>query len=380
MTEVLLWLCIIVVIYVYFVYPLFILILSKCRPAPHVLNAHIRPDVSLIITAYNEEKVISQKIDNSLLLDYPSEDIEIIVVSDGSTDSTNEIVRGYRDQGVKLVSLETNQGKSAAQNCAMAEAHGEIIIFTDADVLLQHDAIRKVIRNFADSAVGCTIGKISYTNIGDTPVSEGEGIYWRYEQFLREKESEAGNFSMGSGFMAIRRTLLQPINPDVGEDFVLPMQAVISGFRVIYESEAVSETILHQSAATDMFRTKVRVISKDLRGLLYCRSILNPIRYPLYSWGLISHKLLRWLVPYFLIIIFITNLLLLHMFIYIVIFIVQMTFYLSALICYISQKYGKSLSICKIPFSFCLVNIAALVGVARFFMGKKSGQWEPVRR
>lgn len=180
--------------------------------------------------------------------------------------------------------------------------------------------------------------------------------------------------------MAIRRSLFHPFDPNVGEDFVLPMQIAMSGYRVVYESQAVSETVLHQTKARDMLRSKIPVISKELRGLFLCKAIPNPFRYPFYAWGLISHKLLRWLVPYFLIIIFCFNLLLLGHPFYHLTLVLQIAFYAFAIAGYLLQRKGKPPRILGIPFSFCLVNLAALVGVARFVIGKKSGRWEPVRR
>lgn len=367
-------------LYVYFGYPLLLVIFSKLHRGPQMQKAVITPAVSLVIPAYNEEKVIAQKIENSLALDYPQEKLEIIVASDGSTDGTNKIVRGFGSRGVKLVTLNPNQGKSSAQNHAVAEAQGDILFFSDANVMLRPDAVRKVVSNFGDGKVGCMVGKVTYLNEEDTSVSHGEGLYWRYELFLRSKESELGNFAMGSGpIMAIRRDLFKPLDPDVGEDFVLPMQTAMSGYRVVYEPEAISEEILFQNTPGSMFRSKVRVISKDLRGLLLCRAILNPFRYPLYAWGLISHKLLRWLVPYFLITLFAINALLLGQAFYRMTLSLQIAFYTLALAGYLWQKKSKATHILGIPFSFCLVNMAALVGVVRFVVGKKAGRWEPVR-
>ena len=378
--ESLFWFFVALIIYVYFGYTFLLLILSKIRPSQPVKKADITPNVSIVIAAYNEEKDIGRKIENSLQLDYPAEECEIIVASDGSTDRTNEIVNRYKEQGIKLVALETNQGKSTAQNQAVAEARNDIVIFTDSNVILQPNAVRKMVSNFCDEKIGCVVGKVTYLNEGDTSVSKGEGVYWRYELFLRKKESDLGNLAISSGpIMAIRREIFKPLDPDVGEDFVLPVQVAIEGYRVIYEPEAVSEEILSQDSPNSMFKSKVRIISKDLRGLSLNRKILNPLHYPLYSWGLISHKLLRWLVPCFLIIMLITNLSLIHIPLFQVIFILQIIFYMSALTGYLWQKKGKPLFIFGIPFSFCLVNLAALVGVARFLMGKKSGQWEPVR-
>ena len=226
--EIIFWLCIMFVFYIYFGYPLLLFILSRLRPAPRVKKGDISLNISLIIPAYNEEKVIADKIENSLLLDYPKEELEIIVASDGSTDKTNQIVRSFATLGVKLVLLNTNQGKSSAQNLAVTQARGEIIFFSDANVLLLPDAVKKIVRSFADPNVGCVVGKVIYLNQEDTSVSQGEGLYWRYELFLRAKESKLGNFAMGSGpIMAIRRSLFQPLDPDVGEDFVLPLQTVM---------------------------------------------------------------------------------------------------------------------------------------------------------
>ncbi len=378
--QIVFWFCILVIVYVYFGYPVLLLILSKIRLAPPVQKIDITPTVSLIIPAYNEEKVIAQKIENTLALDYPREKLEIIVASDGSTDHTNEIVGTFADQGISLVGLNPNRGKSTAQNLAVAEAHGEILFFTDANAMLEPIAIRKIVSNFNDERVGCVVGKVTYLNENDTSVSKGEGLYWRYELFLRAKESELGNFAMGSGpIMAIRRNLFQPLNPNVGEDFILPMQVAMEGYRVVYEPEAISEEILYQITPASMFRTKVRIVSKDLLGLFLCRAILNPFRYPLYTWGLISHKLLRWLVAYFLIALFPLNLLLMGHPFYNLILALQIAFYPLALLGYLWQKWGKPLHILGIPFSFCLVNLAALVGVTRFLMGKRTGRWVPAR-
>lgn len=374
------WIMVALVFYVYFGYPLLLIVFSKIWPAPPVRKADITPAVSLIIPAYNEEKVIGQKIENSLALDYAWDKLEIIVASDGSTDDTNEIVKTFAERGVKLVALNPKQGKSSAQNRAVAEAHGDILFFSDASVMLQPDAMQKIIRNFQDDKVGCVVGKVTYLNEKDTIVSQGEGIYWRYELFLRKKESELGNFAMGSGpVMAIKRNLFQPLDPNVGEDFVLPMKVAIGGQCVVYDPEAISKEILFQNTPASMFRSKVRVISKDLRGLFKCRDIMNPFRYPLYAWGLISHKLLRWLVPYFLIILFFCNLLLVNITFYAFLFVIQIFLYSLALAGYLCQIKNKPPRILGIPFSFCLVNLAALFGVGRCVLGKKEGQWEPVR-
>jgi cellulose synthase/poly-beta-1,6-N-acetylglucosamine synthase-like glycosyltransferase len=378
--EIILWLFIFIVAYVYLGYPLLLLTLFKLRNSSPMGKADITPAVSFIIPAYNEEKTIAQKIVNSLNLNYPKDRLEIIIVSDGSTDRTNEIVKIFIEQGVKFIALDTNQGKSCAQNKAVSLACGDILFFTDANVMLRRDAARIIVNCFKDNKIGCVVGKVAYVNESDSSVSQGEGFYWRYELFLRELESKIGNLAMGSGpIMAIRRALFQTLDPNAGEDFVLPIQIVMKGYRVIYEPEAISEEILFQNTPVKMVKSKIRIVSKDLRGLYLNKEILNPFRFPLYAWGLISHKLLRWLVPYFLIVIFFANLFLLSIPFYLSIFIVQIFFYIFSIIGYVWQKKKKPPLIFALPFSFSLVNLAALIGVGKSVAGKKSGKWETFR-
>lgn len=373
------WLLIGVVVYVYFGYLLLVVIIIKLWSAPAAKKADITPTVSLIIAAYNEEKVIARKIENVLALNYPRDKLEIIVSSDGSTDGTNEVVKSYEGSGVKLVALETNRGKSAAENGGLGVATGDIIIFSDATGMYNPDALRNLISPFCDNRIGCVTGLVKYGNIGFSAGSRGEGAYWRYEVFLRLLESSVGNLSLASGsILACRRSLIKPLDEAVGEDFVLPIKAALQGFRTVCVPEAVSRELIAETDR-DLFKTKVRIVSKDLRGLFLCRAILNPFRHPLYAWGLVSHKLLRWLVPYFLIVLFASNLFLLGQPFYNLILSFQIIFYTLAMVGYLWQKRGNPPQLLGIPFSFCLVNVAALIGVAKFAMGKKSGRWKPVR-
>jgi cellulose synthase/poly-beta-1,6-N-acetylglucosamine synthase-like glycosyltransferase len=325
--------------------------------------------------------VIADKIRNTLALDYPGDRLEITVVSDGSSDRTAELVRSYTAHGVALIDVPVNEGKASAQNRAAHRAIGDILLFTDANVHLPRSAVRKIVNAFRGDHVGCVVGKVTYLNQGETGVSDAEGFYWRYELFLRELESRVGNLAMGSGpIMALRRDLFEPLDPAVSEDFFLPMRAALKGYRTVFVPDAVSTERLFQVSPRDMFSTKVRTITLDTRGLFLCRGILNPFRYPLYSWGLVSHKLLRWLVPYFLIVLFAANLLLLDQPFYRFTIAAQILCYALAGAGYLWQRTGsKPPRILGIPFSFCLVNAAAAVGVARFLMGKKAGRWTPVR-
>jgi len=379
--QVLFWTTVGLIAYVYFGYPALLWLLSRLkgeRPAPP--DDDFEPTVSLIIAAYNEEAVIAQKLENSLALDYPPDKLQIIVVSDGSTDDTAEIARDHAAQGVQLVDLAQNVGKASAQNEAVKQTTGGILLFTDAEAFLEPATLRRLVRHFKDGSVGCVVGQVAYLNKGETGTSEGEGFYWRYELFVRRSESGVGNLVMGSGAtLAVRRDLFRPLDPAVSEDFVLPMGAALQGYRTVYDPTAIARLRLFQVSPQDMFRTKVRTITLDTRSVFLCRAILNPFRYPLYAWGLVSHKLLRWLVPYFLILLFVANLLLLRRPFYRLTLALQVAFYALAAAGYLWQRRGKPPRVLGIPFSFCLVNVAALVGVARFAMGKRAGRWEPVR-
>jgi len=352
--------------------------LRRAGPAPE--HDGYEPSVSIIIAAHNEETVIEDKIRNTLSLDYPAHKLQVLVGSDGSTDRTENLARRH-EPAIMLVRSESQVGKTSILNLAVDQASGEILLFTDANVLLQPDAVRNLVRHFVDPRVGCAVGRVTYWNHAETGIAEGEGLYWRYELGLREAESKIGNLAMGSGpIMALRARLFAALDPDVQEDFVLPLRVVTLGCRCIYDHTAVSQERLYQSTSQDMFASKARIVCMDLRGLLRNRRLLNPCRYPLVSWALLSHKLLRWLVPYFLIALFGVNLLLVHQPFYRFTLIAQVVCYALAGAGYLWQRTGrKPPLIVGIPSSFCLVNAAAAVGVARFLMGNKSGRWTPVR-
>jgi len=222
--QVLMWVNITLVVYVYIGYPVLLWLLNTIKrkqKAVLLSNDNFEPTVSMIIAAYNEEQVIAGKLENSLTLNYPKEKLEIIVVSDGSTDKTADIVRDYNGHRVKLVELQDNVGKACAQNEALKQATSDILFFTDANVSLKNDALCKLVRNFYDDTVGCVIGKVTYNNKSETSIGENEDFYWRYELFIRSQESNLGNLVAGSGpIFALRRTLFEPLDPAISDDFL----------------------------------------------------------------------------------------------------------------------------------------------------------------
>ena len=378
MIKVLFWVFMGIILYVYLVYPLLLMVISMFIKKP-VKKGNIEPSISIIISAYNEEKSIREKIENTLTLDYPKDKLEIIVASDGSTDTTNNIVKRFNDKGVRLVYESGHKGKSFIQNKAVKESTGEIIVFSDATSMYKQDALKILISNFNDDNIGCVTGKACYVNPEQSSTAEGESIYWRYELSLRKKESDIGILAMASGcFFAIRRECFVLLNADTSDDFVLPMNTIKKGCRVVYDDKAVAyDTVV--SSSKGLLKTKARTIGMDIKGLFLNKVLLNPFSHFAVAWSLISHKLLRWFIPFFLIGIFVCNLFLLDYRFYRIIFVLQILFYFLAILGYFFQKFGKRSKLGGMPLSFCVVNTAALIGTLKFLFGKASGKWEPIR-
>ncbi|GEM_PF-384538 len=376
---ILFWTSFALVAYVYFGYPLVLWLAARKRPRP-LRRANPPPTVSIIVAAHNEESCIEAKLRNLLALDYPHGKVEILIGSDGSSDRTEEIVRRYQSEGVGLVSFPQQHGKSPMQNSLVAFSSGAILVFTDADCLLAPSAVTQLLDHFADPRVGLVSACPRFRNTAESAITGNEGVYLRYETWIRERESSLGVLAMASGSLfAIRRSLWQPLAPHFGDDFVLPLRVLRAGFVNRLDTNVIAATDLSQSSPAAMFRMKTRIIAKDFRALLAHRDLLNPLRYGSVSVSLWSHKVLRWLVPYFLLAIFAANTSLLSASPYRLILVLQSGFYLLALSGYF---FGNRLTrrSWSIPMSFCLVNFAALIGTLRACAGRPSGAWTPERR
>jgi cellulose synthase/poly-beta-1,6-N-acetylglucosamine synthase-like glycosyltransferase len=370
--------CLAVVAYVYFVYP-FLLRLGAFGRRQSFQRGNAQPPVSVIVAAHNEESAIEAKLLNVLESDYPRERVEILIGSDGSSDRTEDIVRQFTNEGVGLISFPKQQGKSAMQNGLVAAVSGEILIFTDADCLLPSDALRRLIENFADMRVGLVTARPRYLNRSETSITENESLYLRYETWLREQESERGILAMASGSLfAMRRSLWHPLDPSLGDDFVLPLSVARSGMCNRLDSRVTVVTHLAQNLPDSMLRMKIRIVSKDCRALLEHLDLLNPLRHGALAIGLWSHKLLRWLVPYFLLALIAANACLLGRPLFRVLFGLQAAFYALALAGF-AKRDGAVKFPWSVPLSFCVVNLAALLGTLRCFVGRTSGKWTPER-
>lgn len=380
MLETLFFLFIVLIFYVYFGYPLIILVIAIINKTTVLKNDNFEPTVSLIIAAYNEEDIIEEKIKNSLSLDYRKDKLEIIIFSDASTDQTNTIVGQYQDKGIKFIHLSQRRGKTAGQNLAVSQATGEIIIFSDANALYRPEAIRKIVRNFFDRTVGCVCGELVYYNEDRSLIGDAESVYWDYEKFIKRQENRAASILGANGSIyAVRKKLFVSLPEEFISDFIEPFKIIEQGFRVIYEPAALS---FEQSTTNfhEEYDRKKRIINRSFYSLLHFKTFMNPLKYPLLSFQLISHKLLRWLIPIYLPIIFIVNWFLLNSLFFKITLVLQILFYSTAILGYLLEKKNWHIILFYTPFYYCLVNIASLQAIVEYFIKrKKVVTWKPIR-
>ena len=378
--EALFWLSAFGVFYAFAGYPLTIGLLAWVSPKP-VKKDGIAPKVSVIICAYNEEAVIGEKIENSLALDYPKEQIEIIVASDCSTDRTDQIVSEYAGRGVRLLTLTERKGKTAAQNLAVTRAEGEIIVFSDASILLEPDSIRNLVRNFSDPAVGCVSCEDKTVSIRDGKAVEDEGLYVKYEMLLRRWESSFGSLVGASGcFYGLRKPLWRHPEDFLVVDFTTALDVREQGYRTVSEPEAIAYVKTVASSDKE-FARRVRTATRGLVGLLHKRRLLNPFRFGFFSFQLFSHKLLRFLAPFLLILLMIANVALVSEgALYVGVLAVQGAFYAGACVGFFLKEKPDAPRAFSFPLYFVMVNWAILVAWVRVMQGKTDATWAPTRR
>lgn len=374
------WAAAFVVGYVYVGYPILIGLLGWLMPKP-VRQANIEPTVTLLISAFNEEHILGEKLKNALELDYPKSKMEILVISDASTDRTDQIVRSFSDQGVALLRMEERGGKTLGLNAAMKVAKSDIVIFSDANIMYRIDTIRRLVQNFADVSVGCATGDSQYVDDPHSAAHAQENSYWGYERFIRSMESMVASTVGGDGaIFAIRRELYQPLSPETINDLVIPLQIVVKGYRAVYEPTAIGR----EPSAGDFrkeFRRKRRIVNRSWRGVMSVPGVLNPFRVGMFAWQVWSHKVLRWLVLPFLLIGFLGCLSA-----YELGTVYQIGVWggiASILVATAGPFFPSSLGgvskLIQTVFYFYLVNLAAILGVAKALGGRVDRIWAPER-
>lgn len=366
----------IVLFYIYLGYPLLLLIFNRKKKISK--NDNFTPTVTFLISAYNEEKYIKERLENVLSLNYPKEKLEVIVISDASTDRTDDIVKQFEDEGVKLYRLNERRGKIAGQKEVLPMTKGEILVFSDVTGKYHKEAIQKLVRNFADAKVGAVTGELKYKQSEETFIGSGEKTYWRYEILIRKNESKLGGLVAVTGSIyAIRRNLYPNFPNHLADDLIIPLAIYRKGFKIIYEEEAICEELTTAESKEEILK-RSRITLQNIQGLLFMKDLLNPFRYGIFSLQLWSHKVMRIFLPFLLIWIFITNMLLWEQrSFYSILLGFQVIFYLMAIFGFALHK--KGIRIFAIPFYFCLSEIAVLVGVVRAILGIKMATWETIR-
>lgn len=374
------WVFLILVVYVYFGYPFLLGLISVVASRKELRIKGYFPQVSIIVAAFNEAAVIREKIENILAGNYPRDKMQIIIASDASDDGTDGIVKEYATQGIILYRQKQRFGKSRLLNDMVKNvAVGEILIFTDATTLFEKDAISNIAMCFSDENVGAAAARLIFKNFGDSTVAGNHGLYWRYETFLRKKEGSIGLLPFVSGaFYAIKKELYGEVKDGLPDDSVSPLSVLKQGKRVIFAENAGGYEQSPDRASGE-FRIKVRGVVRELASIWKARELLNPFQYPLISFILLSHRLLRWSVPFFLAGLYVATICLLDHKLFYLMFWGQNVFYLLALSGIILRSKNCFSKVVSIPFYFCLVNFSAAVGVIKFIFGMRQSTWTPER-
>jgi cellulose synthase/poly-beta-1,6-N-acetylglucosamine synthase-like glycosyltransferase len=379
MALIVFWICCALLAYSYFLYPLLVGILAKRFGTP-VAGDNVLRRVTVIVTAYNEANCIRAKLDNLAGLEYPPNLIQIMVVSDGSTDSTEEIAASYEVRPVRVLRVDGRQGKTACQNAAALAADGEILVFTDATTQLQPDAIRAMVRNFADPQIGCVGGRLKYVSDVHNITGSGGEAYWNYEMRLRMGESSLGSLIGVSGCLyAVRKSAYRPIDPGLISDFAIAMRIQELGLRTVLAPDACCyETTLEDG--TRELSMRVRVGVRSLNALMHERRFLNPLKYGLFAWQLWSHKVLRYASPFLWIGALAANVLLISYHVaYLAMFIGQCAIIVGGIAGFMLQDRNHNLGLLAKPYYFVLTNLASLIAALRFLRGERMVVWTPVR-
>jgi len=373
--QIVFWLAVAVPFYAYIGYPLTLLFLRLLLHR-NIAKKEITPRISLLIPAYNESENIERKILNSLALDYPLDLFEIVIACDGSKDNTPELAHTIAAKPeargrVRVLDYPVNMGKITVLNTAVRELTGDIIVFSDASAILNPNALRLLVRNFADPKVGSVSGKYTVIKPHEVNIGGSEDFYWRYETFLKTQESMVSSAIGGHGHLHAIRRELYPFPPPgtINDDYIIHASVIAKGWRAAYEPEAV---IREEAKEMTGFGRRIRIMAGNIQQLREIRPLLNPLR-PLPVFFFVCHKALRLLVPFAMIAAFVANLFLLSYPLYQVLFAAQVVFYaLSLLGCYVRL----SPKLLMLPYYFSMINASAFLGCYYVLTGMKRMPWK----
>lgn len=375
--EFIFWLAVIGSIYSYFLYPLSMMLFPARRVDVSSSNSDF-PSVSIIVTAHNEQQRIEDKIRNTLAIDYPKEKLEIIVASDASTDTTDMIVQGFAATGIRLVRAHERKGKEYAQWHAIRAARGDILVFSDVATRIPADGVLLMVANFSDLKVGAVSSEDRFVNESGGVV--GEGAYVRYEMWLRRLESRVnGLVGLSGSFFAARKQVCQEWDIAVPSDFNTALNCARLGYVAVTDPK-VNGYYSDIKDERREYQRKLRTVIRGLSALFAKPQVLNPLQFGLFAYQVWSHKLMRWLVPWFLLTALLTNVAIINLhWIYITSMAVQILFY-GLIITGLLIKPLRCVAIVKLPFFFAQVNFAIAHATLAFFLGKRMTTWEPSKR
>jgi len=375
-----------ILFYNYIGYGILLYILTKIRrlvKRPRETQAAFEPAITLLVAAYNEEEHIREKIANTLALEYPEDKCHFIFVTDGSSDRTMDIIR--EEPRIQLLHIPDRKGKTAAINRAMPFVQTPIVIFCDANTMLNKEAIRNIVKHYADEKTGGVAGEKKVISREKGDAASTEGIYWKYESFLKKLDAELYSVVGAAGeLFSIRTALFQPVEEDVVlDDFIISLRINLKGYRIAYAPDAYAMEEPSFSIEEEHKR-KVRISAGGFQSIVMLKALLNFFKYPVLSFQYISHRVLRWtLCPLSMPILFISNLLLVVITgstFYSIILAAQLVFYTVAFIGYQQAKQHVKSRFFYIPFYFVFMNAAVYQGFSRYLQKKQSAAWDKSKR
>ncbi len=386
--EILFWICLFIILYTYIGYGLLLSVIIKIKRLlkgkKQEIYLEFTPEVTVIVAAYNEAYCIEEKIQNTLALTYPADRISYIFVTDGSTDDTPRIVAGYPQ--IRGMHKEGRSGKIAAVHRAMQEVQSEIVVFTDANTMLNNEALLKICRHYSNPEVGAVAGEKRVQIEATSDATAGEGFYWKYESKLKQWDSELYSVVGAAGeLFSIRTALYQPVEPDtILDDFMISMHIALKGYRIVYEPEAYASEKASADTGEELKR-KIRIAAGGIQSTVRLKELLLPFKRPLLSFEYISHRILRWVVtPYLMIGVLLLNIWLVAAgegdLIYAFLLLGQLAFYGAALMGWLLEKRQLKVKLFFIPYYFCLMNYAVIAGLNRYLFTEQTVLWEKAKR
>ncbi len=380
--TVLFWISFFVVFYAFIGYGIVITFLAKIKGKPSVAEPKEWMPVTLVIPCYNEAEILPQKIQNCFALDYPKDKLQLMFITDGSTDNSTQVISQYND--ITLLHTPVRGGKSAAENRAMQHVTTPVVIFTDANTELNEQAVKNIVRHFTDEKVGCVSGEKRVMSSKDDGASATEGLYWKYESFLKKMDSDWYTAVGAAGELVAFRTSLYEAMPHdtILDDFVQSMQIASKGYKIVYEPEAYAMEDPSANIKEEMKR-KVRICAGGWQSIARLQSRISFRNDARLAFQYYSHRVLRWTVtPFIMILMFIASGLLSmqNNAFQQSIFGLQALFYASAFTGYMAETRNVRIKLLYVPFYFCMMNWCVIAGLKRYLKKQQSGMWEKAVR